>query len=76
MLVLLVAPEYITARRLVFIGLDGWAGNTYDQSEMPYTKQLAAEGALTLKKRAVLPSSSAVNWASIFMGVEIGRAHV
>lgn len=69
MLVLLVAPEYITARRLVFIGLDGWAGNTYDQSEMPYTKQLAAEGALTLKKRAVLPSSSAVNWASIFMGV-------
>lgn len=64
-----MAVEYSLARRLVFIGLDGWAGNTYEQSEMPYTKKLAAEGALTLEKRAVLPSSSAVNWASIFMGV-------
>ena len=69
MLALLVAAEYATARHFIFIGLDGWAGNTYEQSEMPYTKQLASEGALTLEKRAVLPSSSAVNWASIFMGV-------
>jgi len=66
---LLFVANAATARRLVFIGLDGWAGNTYETSDMPYTKQLANEGALTLEKRAVLPSSSAVNWASIFMGV-------
>ncbi len=65
---LLLTAQTLTARRLVFIGLDGWAGNTYEQSDMPYVKQLAAEGAMTLEKRAVLPSSSAINWASIFMG--------
>ncbi len=65
---LLLTAQTLTARRLVFIGLDGWAGNTYEQSDMPYVKQLAKEGAMTLEKRAVLPSSSAINWASIFMG--------
>lgn len=57
------------ARHVVFIGLDGWAANTYEKSVMPTVKQLAADGALTLSKRSVLPSASAINWASIFMGV-------
>ena len=57
------------AGHVVFIGLDGWAANTYEKSDMPTVKKLAAEGALTLSKRSVLPSSSAINWASIFMGV-------
>jgi predicted AlkP superfamily pyrophosphatase or phosphodiesterase len=35
---------------------------------MPNVKKLAQEGACTFKKRSVLPSSSAVNWASMFMG--------
>lgn len=35
---------------------------------MPTVKKLMAEGSYTLKKRSVLPSSSAVNWASMFMG--------
>lgn len=57
------------ANHVVLIGLDGWAANTYDTSEMPFTKKLASEGAFSYKKRAVLESSSAINWASIFMGV-------
>lgn len=57
------------ADHVVFIGLDGWAGNLYDNYDMPTVKKLAAEGALTTQKRSVLPSSSAINWASIFMGV-------
>lgn len=57
------------ARHVVFIGLDGWAANTYEKSEMPNVKALADKGAITLSKRSVLPSVSAVNWASIFMGV-------
>ena len=35
---------------------------------MPVTKQFMKDGSYTLKKRSVLPSSSAVNWASMFMG--------
>ena len=35
---------------------------------MPTVKGLMAKGCYTLQKRTVLPSSSAVNWASMFMG--------
>ena len=57
------------AKHVVFIGLDGWAANTYEESNIPTIKGLADNGALTLEKRSVLPSASAINWASIFMGV-------
>jgi len=39
------------------------------KADMPVVKDMMENGAWTLKKRAVLPSSSAINWASIFMGV-------
>ncbi len=74
-LVLLMAAGWLcaaakpTAKHVLFIGLDGWAANTYDKSDMPFVKKLATEGAFTKEKRSVLPSSSAINWASIFMGV-------
>lgn len=57
------------ADHVVYIGLDGWAANTFEKSEMPFVKGLAEKGAFTLEKRSVLPSASAINWASIFMGV-------
>jgi predicted AlkP superfamily pyrophosphatase or phosphodiesterase len=56
------------AQHLIFIGLDGWGSYSYDKADMPVTKALANTGAYTLKKRSVLPSSSAVNWASMFNG--------
>lgn len=56
------------AEHIIWIGLDGWGSYSYEKAEMPVTKQLAQEGSYTLKKRSVLPSSSAVNWASMFMG--------
>ena len=37
-------------------------------SGLAAVKRLMAEGSYTLKKRSVLPSSSAVNWASMYMG--------
>ncbi len=55
-------------KHVIFIGLDGWGSYCMDRADMPVTKQLMADGAYTLKKRSVLPSSSAVNWASMFMG--------
>ncbi|MDR2680755.1 MAG: alkaline phosphatase [Tannerella sp.] len=56
------------AKHVIFIGLDGWGSYSFEKADMPNVKKLAADGAWTLKKRSVLPSSSAVNWASMFMG--------
>lgn len=57
------------AEHVFFIGLDGWGSYSVDAADMPNVKALMEEGCYTLQKRAVLPSKSAVNWASIFMGV-------
>ena len=53
------------------IGLDGWGGYSIPKADMPNVKYLMEEGAYTLKKRAVSPSASGPNWASIFMGVSV-----
>lgn len=56
------------ANHVVLIGLDGWGAYSVEKADMPNLKKLMADGSYTLKKRSVLPSSSAVNWASMFMG--------
>ncbi|NCC09373.1 MAG: alkaline phosphatase [Bacteroidia bacterium] len=56
------------AKHVVLIGLDGWGSYSVQKAHMPNVKTLMKQGAFTLKKRSVLPSSSAVNWASMFMG--------
>lgn len=56
------------ANHVIFIGLDGWGSYSVEKADMPNVKKLMAEGTYTLQKRSVLPSSSAVNWASMFMG--------
>lgn len=56
------------ARHVVLIGLDGWGSYSVEKADMPNVKGLMEKGAYTLSKRSVLPSSSAVNWASMFMG--------
>lgn len=56
------------ANHVVLIGLDGWGAYSVEKADMPHLKKLMADGSYTLKKRSVLPSSSAVNWASMFMG--------
>lgn len=56
------------AKHVVLIGLDGWGSYSVEKAEMPNVKKLMADGSYTLAKRTVLPSSSAVNWASMFMG--------
>ncbi|MDR3268932.1 MAG: alkaline phosphatase [Tannerella sp.] len=61
-------PEQWLAQHVIFIGLDGWGAYSVEKADMPHVKQLMADGAYTLKKRSVFPSSSAVNWASMFMG--------
>jgi Uncharacterized proteins of the AP superfamily len=50
------------------IGLDGMSSAAFVKADMPYCQSLMKEGTYTVKKRSVLPSSSAINWASMFMG--------
>lgn len=59
------------AEHVVFIGLDGWGSNQVkdDLDLMPTVKSLMDDGCYTFTKRSVMPSASAINWASIFMGV-------
>ena len=56
------------AKHVVLIGLDGFGAYAFPEAEMPQVKKMMQEGAWSLKVRTVLPSSSAVNWASIIMG--------
>lgn len=56
------------AKHVVLIGLDGWGSYSVPKAEIPTIRQLMAEGSYTLEKRSALPSSSAINWASMFMG--------
>lgn len=56
------------AEHVIFIGVDGFGSEYFDKANIPNIKQLQKEGCYTLRKRSVLPSSSAVNWASMYMG--------
>jgi len=56
------------AKHVIMIGIDGWAATHFDQAPMPTVKELMAQGSYSLQKRSVLPSASAINWASTFMG--------
>lgn len=58
------------APRMVILGLDG-LGQVYltDSLQIPVMRGLMEHGSYTLHKRSVLPSASAINWASIFNGL-------
>lgn len=56
------------AKHVILIGMDGWGAYSLPKADMPNVKKLMADGAYTLKKRSALPSSSAINWATMFMG--------
>lgn len=58
----------IEVKHVIFIGLDGWGGN-YNLNTMPFLKGKIDGGWYKLDKEAEMPTGSAPNWASIFMGV-------
>ena len=60
------------AKHVVLVACDGWGAYSVrkaDPATIPNIRALMGKGAWTLKDRSVLPSSSAINWASMFMGV-------
>lgn len=61
------SPKYV-----VLIGLDGLSSaslrDTVCADVMPFLSSLMERGSWAFHKRSVLPSSSACNWASLYMG--------
>ncbi len=63
------APTSTLPKHVILVGFDGFSACSMKHGvEVPTMRRLMAEGASTLDNRSVLPSSSAVNWASMFMG--------
>jgi predicted AlkP superfamily pyrophosphatase or phosphodiesterase len=55
-------------KHVVLIGSDGFGAYAFKKAKIPNLRKLMKEGSYSLHARAVLPSSSAVNWASMIMG--------
>lgn len=55
-------------KHVILIGSDGFGAYAFEKAKLPNLRKLMAEGAYSLQARSVLPSSSAVNWASMIMG--------
>lgn len=56
------------AKHVIVVGFDGLGAYAIDKADMPNLKKMMQEGAFSTHVRTVLPSSSAVNWASMLMG--------
>ena len=56
------------AKHVILIGMDGWGAYSVPKADIPAIKSLMTNGCYTLHSRSVLPASSAINWASMFMG--------
>lgn len=65
---LAVQAQVKGVKHVILIGMDGLGAYAIEKADNPVMKQLMKEGSWTLKARSVLPSSSAVNWASMIMG--------
>lgn len=55
-------------KHVVVIGFDGLSPDGLQTAKTPTFDRLIAEGASTMHARAVLPTSSSSNWASMIMG--------
>lgn len=58
----------VGAKHVVLIGYDGFGGHYVHWNELPNLTKLRDGGAWTLQMRSVLPSVSAINWATMLMG--------
>ena len=62
------AGENLGIAHVVVIGFDGLSPNGIENADTPNFDRLMQEGSYTLHARAVLPTSSSPNWASMIMG--------
>lgn len=64
------ADKHPIFKNVVLIGSDGFSSEIMrlHPGKFPHIEQLMKDGSWTLESRSVLPSSSAINWATILMG--------
>jgi predicted AlkP superfamily pyrophosphatase or phosphodiesterase len=62
------SPAVDAPLHVFLIGLDGWGAYSLPKADMPVVKRMMSRGAYSLNVRAVSPSISAPNWASMFYG--------
>ncbi|WP_183576087.1 alkaline phosphatase [Mucilaginibacter sp. X5P1] len=67
-LTLHLSAQVKKVKHIVLIGCDGFGAYAVPDAKMPNLKKLMETGSWSLKARCVLPSSSAVNWATMLMG--------
>ena len=53
---------------VLVVGCDGFGSIAFNETNTPVLHSLMRNGAWTLKARAVMPTSSSPNWASMIMG--------
>jgi len=56
------------AKHIILIGSDGFGAYAFEKAKIPNIRKMMNNGSYSLQARSVLPSSSAVNWASMIMG--------
>lgn len=61
-----------TIKHVLLIGLDGVSPEGFQYASTPVMDDLISKGCLSLKTRAVLPTVSAPNWATILWGTGPG----
>ncbi len=57
-----------SVKHVVVIGFDGLSPDGLENANTPNFDKVISEGASTMHARAVLPTSSSTNWASMIMG--------
>lgn len=56
-------------KHLIIVGFDGMSANSIKNGvDMPTYRKMMEQGSSSVSVRSILPSSSACNWASMFMG--------
>lgn len=62
------SPKAVKVKHVVIIGFDGLSPDGIQHAATPNFHQIMQEAAFTFQARAVLPTSSSTNWASMIMG--------
>lgn len=56
------------SKHVILIGLDGMSAYDFQRASTPYMNTMAMNGAISIKARCVLESSSSQNWMSMLTG--------
>ncbi len=68
-----LAQAQAQVKHLIIIGVDGLGGAAVQNASTPRIHELMTRGSWTLKARAVIPTVSSPNWASMIMGATVAH---